>query len=305
MTRRSFTCVSLSALLRAQQRQLPEAFDRLYNLDFDTALGLFEQDCRREPRNPDHFNNYAYGLLYRALFRADALEGGLALSVGQYLRRPKVPFGGEQRQKFHEALSRAEAAARGLGETPESVYALGVAQTHRANLSLLVDKEWRAALEAGGEARKLHSRVLELQPGFIDALLVPSLHEYIVGSLPFYVRVLGFLVGFSGEKVKGIEGLRKVAAKGQRARIEAQVLLALVEHREDRPERGVEIMKGLVREFPTNHLYRREAALLLLASKRRDEARREMEALSRSHYPFLKPQKLEDYRRDFEVRAKA
>ncbi len=305
MTRRSFTCASLSALLSAQQRQLPEAFDRLYNLDFDAALRLFEQDCRREPGNPDHFNNYAYGLLYRALFQADALEGGLALSVGQYLRRPKVPFSAEQRQKFHEALSRADAAARAQGEAPAAVYALGVAQTHRANLSLLVDKEWRTALESGGEARKLHSRVLEMEPGFVDAMLVPSLHEYIVGSLPFYVRALGFLVGFSGEKAKGIEGLRQVAARGQRARIEAQVLLALVEHREEHPERGVEIMKSLVRDFPTNHLYRREAALLLLASKRKEEARREMDALSRNSYPYLKPQKLQDYRRDFEVKARA
>lgn len=305
MTRRCFTCVSLSALLRAQQRQLPEAFNRLYNLDFDTALRLFERDCEREPAKPDHFNNLAYGILYRALFEADALEGGLALSVGQYLRRPKVPFRAEQRQRFEQALSRAEAAATERGETPEALYALGVAKTHRANLSLLVDKEWRAALEAGGEARRLHSRVLALQSNFVDALLVPSLHEYIVGSLPFYVRALGFLVGFSGEKAKGIEGLRKVAAQGQRARIEAQVLLALVEHREEHPERGVEIMQSLVRDFPTNHLYRREAALLLLASKRKEEARREMDALSRNHYPFLKPQKLVDYRRDFEVKARA
>ncbi len=300
-----FLSGAVAALLPAQDWRHSEAFHRLYNLDFDSAIALLKQDAAKDPKDPDHHNNLAYAILYRALFSADALEGGVALSVAEYLRRSKVAFSAEERQRFHAALGRAEAAANALGESPASLYALGVSQTHRANLALLVDKEWRPALQSGGEARKLHARALELKPDFVDAMLVPSFHEYIVGSLPFYLKALGFLVGFSGNKDKGLEGLRQVAAKGLRAKLEAQVLLALVEQREDHPERGVPIMRELVKEFPSNHLYRREYALLLVASKRREEARREFAELANPKYRFLKPGKLADYRRDFEAKLRA
>ena len=136
-------------------------------------------------------------------------------------------------------------------------------------------------------------------------MLVPSFHEYIVGSLPIYLKALGFLVGFTGDKEKGLKGLRKVAQYGTRAKLEAQVLLALVENREQRPAAAIEIMRGLEREFPTNHLYRKELATLLIGTKRKDEAKREFAELADSRYRFLKQARLESYKREFEAKLKA
>lgn len=136
-------------------------------------------------------------------------------------------------------------------------------------------------------------------------MLVPSFHEYIIGSLPIYLRALGFLVGFTGEKEKGINGLRTVARYGQKAKLEAQILLALVESREEHPERAVKIMRSLVKEFPTNHLYRKETSSFLPAAKRKEEARREFAELSHERYRFLKPARLEAYRKEFEAKLRA
>ena len=168
-----------------------------------------------------------------------------------------------------------------------------------------MDKEWRVALKTGGEARTLHLRALAKDKNLVDALLVPSFHDYIVGSLPVYIKAVGFLVGFSGDKEKGIQGLRTVARYGLRAKLEAQVLLSLVEHREERPEKAVEIMQGLEHEFPTNHLYRKEVANLLLAAKKKEEATREFSDLEDSRYRFLKPARLEVYKREFVAKLKA
>lgn len=305
MRRRAFVAGSAAWMLSAQDWRRSEAFQRLYNLDFDQAIPLLERDCQNDPNQPDHFNNLAYAILYRALFHADALDGGVALSVSEFLHRPKAPFPKPDRDRFDAALTKAESVARNKGEKPEALYALGVSQTHRANLALLVDKEWRTALKTGGEARKLHARALQLDKNFVDAMLVPSFHEYIIGSLPIYLKALGFLVGFSGDKDKGINGLRTVANYGMRAKLEAQVLLALVENREERPEKAIEWMQVLERDFPSNHLYRKEVSTLLIAAKRKEEARREFAELSHSRYRFLKPAKLEAYKREFEAKLKA
>lgn len=300
-----FLASSLAWTLPAQDWRHSEAFQKLYNLDFDAAVPLLERDCAANPAEPDHFNNLAYAILYRALFHADALDGSMALSVADYLRRPKVPFAQADRDKFEANLVKAENAARARGERPDALYALGVSQTHRANLALLVDKEWRAALKTAGEARRLHTLAVEKDKYFVDAMLVPSFHEYVVGSLPIYLRALGFLVGFSGEKNKGINGIRTVSQYGNRAKLEAQVLLALVESREEQPAKAVEIMRQLEQEFPTNHLYRKELSSLLLAAKRREEARHVFTGLQNSRYRFLKPQRFEEYRKEFEAKSRA
>lgn len=305
MRRRAFVAGAMASLVSGQDWRHSPAFERLYNLDFDRAIPLLEKDCLRQPAEPDHHNNLAYAILYRTLFQADALDGGVALSVSDFLGKPKVAMDPKDRDRFHQALGKAESAAWAKPESATTLYALGVSQTHRANLSLLVDKQWRTALKTGGEARRLHAVALTKDPNFVDAMLVPSFHEYIVGSLPIYLRALGFLVGFSGEKEKGLSGLRVVAQKGSRAKLEAQVLLALVESREERPERSVEIMRGLENEFPTNHLYRKELSSFLIAAKRKEEARREFSELSHPRYQHLKPSRLEIYRKEFEAKIKA
>lgn len=309
MRRRVFLAGSVSCLLQAQDWRHSAAFERLYNLDFDQAIVLIDKDCVRDPSDPEHHNNLAYAILYRTLFRADALDGGVALGVAEFLRKPKAPMDAGDRSRFYASLTKAEESAKAqLAKDPnraDAFYALGVSQSHRANLALLVDKEWRHALKTGGEARTLHAEALARDKNFVDAMLVPSFHEYIVGSLPFYLKALGFLVGFTGEKEKGLNGLRTVARYGMRTRIEAQVLLALVERREERPEKSIEIMRALEKEFPTNHLYRKELTSLLVDMKKKEEARREFSELDHSRYRFLKPAKLEAYKREFAAKLKA
>jgi hypothetical protein len=305
MMRREFIGATTAWALNAQDWRNSTAFQRLYNLDFEQAINLLEKDCAAQPSEPDHHNNLAYAILYRTLFHADALDGGVSLSVTSFLRRPKVQMTAIDRQRFEAALAKAEAAAKKRGERADALYALGVSQTHRANLYLLVDKEWRAALKTGGEARKLHAKALQLDRGFVDAMLVPSFHEYIIGSLPVYLKALGFLVGFSGDKEKGLTGLRTVAQRGSRARLEAQVLLALVENREEHPAAAIDIMRGLERDFPSNHLYRKEVATLLVGNKRKEEAKLEFAELADGRYRFLKPARFEAYKREFEAKLKA
>ncbi len=309
MRRREFVAggVTAAGAVRADWLQA-EAPQKLYNLDYAAAIFAFERECKTDTTGDAH-NDLASALLYWTLFKADALDGAVALGISDYLHKPKVKLSAEDKASFQKATARGEELARErLAKNPNdatALYTLGEAFTTRANLALLAEKEWRVALKMGGEARKLHTRAMELDKNLIDALLVPSVHEYIVGSLPIYVKAVGFLVGFTGDKEKGLAGLRTVAASGSRAKLEAQVLMALVERREERPERALPIMRSLEKQYPTNHLYRREVVNLLLDMRKKEEARNEFAQLGDPRYRFLRRDRLELYKQEFEARLRA
>lgn len=278
-------------------------FRRLYNLDYDAAI----EGLERMPDFADNAelqNQYAYALLYRALFRADALDSAAALNVSSYLKKPKVPMPAEERKRCEGAVRRArELAEAALAKDPQNalaMYEIGVGAVQRSNLSFLVDKDWTTALKTSGEARKLHREAYRLDLRLVDALLIPSVYDFIVGSLPVYIKALGFLAGIHGDKNRGIDGMRQVASTGRRAQIEGQILLVYAERREEHPERVVDIVRRLVAEFPENHLYRMELVNTLLEMKQREEAKKEMAALEEKRYRFLKPERLALFHQEFE-----
>ena len=85
------------------------------------------------------------------------------------------------------------------------MYTLGVAHGLRANYNFMVRKAYMDSLKDVTAARKLHSKVVEMDPNYTDARLVEGVHDYVVGSLPFTYKMFGFLVGFHGDKDTGHE----------------------------------------------------------------------------------------------------
>jgi hypothetical protein len=298
---------SLSATLLAPAAEWHQsaAFQAFYNLDYDAAIESLERESRSAGGDPGPFNHLAYGVLYRALFHAGALDGAVALSPKAFLGKPKVPMDAGDRARFDRALENARNLSWDrLKKNPnnaEALYTLGVAELHRANLLFLVEKEWRPALKQAGEARRLHTEAYSRDKNLVDALLVPSVHEYVVGSLPFYLKALGFLVGYRGDREKGISGIQQVARHGRRTRVEARVLNALVERREGRPANALETMKPLAAEFPSNHLYRMEVVRLLGVLKRHSEGEAELRQLGEKRYRHLAKEKFDAFREEWQT----
>jgi len=154
----------------------------------------------------------------------------------------------------------------------EALYALGVAHGLRANYNFLIRKLWRDSLKEFTESRKLHQRALQIKPDFVDAMMVGGVHDYIVGSLPFSWKILGFLIGFRGDRDGGLRTVERVAAEGQRARVEAMVLLAVAYRRERHAEKAVPLLNKLIEMFPRHYLYRLEMVQMYADKREKDEA---------------------------------
>jgi len=259
----SFLALTLAAGA-AQDVPVSGGFEYFYNLQYDRAIGEFSRETVERPEDPSGFNHLAQAILYRDMFRAGALESELVSGANAFLRRPKVEASAEDQRRFDEAIGRAMALAQARLKTnpadAPALYALGVSYGLRANYSFLVRKAWRDALRDATSARKCHNRVTEIEPENVDAQLVQGMHDYLVGNLPLHWRMLGFVVGFRGNKEEGIRRLELVAKKGKTNRLDAEVVLCAVYRRERTPRKAIPLIEDLMRRFPRNFLLPMELA---------------------------------------------
>jgi tetratricopeptide (TPR) repeat protein len=128
------------------------------------------------------------------------------------------------------------------------------------------------ALKDATAARKLHNQVVEIDPNFTDARLIQGVHDYVVGSLPWHWKMLGFIAGFRGDRETGIKTLRVVAEKGRINNYDAQVLLAAIFRRERRPKDALPLLKPLIERFPRNYLLRLETVQMYSDAGDKDSA---------------------------------
>ena len=242
----------------AQDTPIARGFDHFYNLEYDQALTEFETAQKQNPQDIGPYNHIAQTLLYREMYRNGALETELVSGSNPFLRREKMNPSPEVQKEFTEAIDKAISLADArLQNNPDDANALqgrGIAYGLRANYNFLVRKAWRDALHDATEARKDSNRVSELDPANYDARLIQGVHDYVVGSLPWSWRMLGFLVGFHGDKERGLHTIEEVSKRGNLNKVDAEVLLCALYRREEEAKKALPLLEDLQRRFPRNHL---------------------------------------------------
>jgi tetratricopeptide (TPR) repeat protein len=249
--------VFLASVL-AQDTPTARGFEHFYNLEYDQALAEFEAAQKQDPQAIAPCNHIAQTLLYREMYRNGALETELVSGNNPFLRREKMNPSPEVQKEFTGAIDKAISLANArLEKNPSDTSALhgrSIAYGLRANYNFLVRKAWRDALHDATEARKDCNRVSELEPSNYDARLIQGVHDYVVGSLPWSWRMLGFLVGFHGDKERGLQTIEEVSKKGNQNKVDAEVLLCALYRREGESRKALPLLDDLQRRFPRNHL---------------------------------------------------
>jgi len=248
----------------AQKEIVDEGFSHFYNLEYDEAIAVFEKAIAQYPSIPDLHNHLAQSLIFREMFRDGALESELVSGNNSFLRRAKLnPTPEVEKQILDEigkSMALCEERLKGNPNDTTAMYALGIAYGLRANYYWVVKKAWHDSLKDATSARKLHNRISALEPNNVDARLVQGLHDYIVGSLPWTWRTLGFLIGIHGDKEKGIRTVQEVARNGKLNKVDAEIFLGALYRRENQPKQAVPLIQDLIRRYPRNFLLRLELA---------------------------------------------
>jgi tetratricopeptide (TPR) repeat protein len=239
-------------------------YAHFYNLEYDEALADFVAAAKQQPENPDYHNHVAEVLVFREMYRDGALESELVSGNNSFLRRPKLNPSPEVRQQFlaevQKAMDLCQARLRRDPRDAGAMYTLGISYGLRANYFFLVEKAWKKSLDDATSARKMHNKVSEIEPGNVDARLVQGLHDFLVGSLPLGWRMVGLLVGFHGDKAKGMRTIQDVAASGAKNRVDAEIFLCALYRRERQARKAIPLLDDLVKRYPRNFLLRFEQA---------------------------------------------
>jgi hypothetical protein len=251
------------------------AFDHFYNLDYDRSIQEFERVLERRPNDPSAVNHLLSTILMRELYHMGAMNSGEYANdsfVGEAHRTADPKVKERIKQLVERAESLEEQQLKANASNVDALYARGVTRAQFALYTALVERAWLSALRNAVGARHDHERVLELDHNYVDAKLVVGAHNYVMGSLPWSVKVAVALVGLSGTKEKGLDYLREVANSNGENSVDAKVVLSLFLRREHRYEEARILMHDLATRYPRNYLFPLEEANLLRASGHAPEA---------------------------------
>jgi tetratricopeptide (TPR) repeat protein len=245
------------------------AFEHFYNMEYDRATQEFEKLVEKHPDDPFAVNHLLTVVLMHDLYDTGAMNTG-DYANDSFIGRTPRPTDQKIKDQIKELVKRALALEeQQLKNNPNDINALycrGVTRAQFAVYTGLVERAWFSALRNAVGARHDHERVLELDPAFIDAKLVVGTHNYVVGNLPWSVKVAAAIAGLSGSKDKGLTYLREVAKSDGENSVDAKVVLTLFLRREHHYDEAMGYMQDLTANFPKNHLFPTEIANLQRAS---------------------------------------
>jgi hypothetical protein len=250
-------CAQPDALIR-------QAYTRLYNFDFAAAHELMDRQIRQSPQDPMGHAVNAAAYLFGELSRLRILEFDFFMDDDKVVDRRKLVPDPAIREKFFrevadsERLSNAMLAAK--SDDPDALFALCVTTGLVTDYAALIERRRFGSFSLSKKSQFYARKLLAQNPPVYDAYLTFGTVEYVVGSLPFFLRWLARSEQVKGSKERAAEQLELVAKRGNYLGPLARVLLAVIHTREKRPIEAEKLLAGLVRDYPENPLFRKELA---------------------------------------------
>ncbi len=230
-----------------------------FNLEYDEAIDAYNLLIAENPKDAVAYNHLATALLFKELLRLGMLETSAFKGDNQFLKQQKPQPDPALKVRFEKTLLEGRRLAEAtIEKSPDDKMALYVLSNNyglQGNYDFMIDKSYFSALRNGSRARKFANQLIKKHPDFVDAYLVAGVHEYVVGSLPWLVKVMAAVGGIRGSKGKGERYVARVAREGQLSRNEARSLLTILLRREKRPLEAAAVLEGLIRDFPRNYVF--------------------------------------------------
>jgi tetratricopeptide (TPR) repeat protein len=255
--------------------QTDAAFDHFYNMDYDRATQEFEKILEKSPSDPFAVNHLLTVVLMHDLYDTGAMNTG-DYANDSFIGRTPRPTDTKVKDQIKGLVLRAEALEedelKANSKDVNALYCRGVTRAQFSVYTGLVERAWFSALRNAVGARHDHERVLELDPSYLDAKMVVGTHNYVIGRLPWSVKVAAAMAGLSGSAEKGLAYLRDVAKSDGENALDAKVVLTLFLRREHQYDEALGYMNDLSTKYPRNYLFLTEVANLQRAAGRLPEA---------------------------------
>jgi hypothetical protein len=239
-----------------------KAFSRLYNFDFSGAQTILKEHSRHDPDDPLSYSVLAAAYLFAEMYRLQILQTEFFTDDKKISGDKEFKPDPAVRVEFFKALEQARQKATARltvnSSDRDALFAMCMSAGLETDYTAFVERhQWRGlkmARQANGYAQKL----LSMHPPFYDAYHTAGMIEYIVGSLPFFLRWFIHFDSIEGDKFTGIQNLKLVAQFGRYYGPFARMLLSVIYLREKEPAKAEQLLAGLVHEYPENPLLKVE-----------------------------------------------
>lgn len=234
----------------------------MYNFDFPGAHALIDLYIRGNEQDPLGYAARGTAHLFSEMDRLGILAGDFFLDDDRIADKRKLKPDPQVRDSFYWATAqskeRGERQLRLNSSDKNALLAMSLTYGLLTDYSAFVEKRQIGSLSYARQAQHYAVRLLAIDPSFADAYLTTGISEYLLGSLPFFVRWFVKFEEARGSKEQAQKNLRVVAKNGRYFGPFARILMAVVALREKRQRDARMWLEGLVREFPQNSLLRRE-----------------------------------------------
>jgi tetratricopeptide (TPR) repeat protein len=251
-------------------------FTHIYNMDYEKAEHVFASLETNYPGHPAPPLYLASIFWLQELLRRQDLTLGRFVSPAYFSQKTDQAMPARERQEFFKNLQKAESRSNAIlkinRRDKDGRYFLAMTYGMRASFAITVDHGYREAFSTGNKAYSLCRQLTEEDPNYADAYLTVGLYEYIVGSIPWYLKWLAFVVGAHGNKQEGLEHLRLAAEKGTYGKNEAQLIQTVLYVREHEYAEALQLSQSLATRFPRNFLFPLNVAQILQYSGHKDQA---------------------------------
>jgi hypothetical protein len=236
----------------------------MYNFDFAGAHATLDRAIARQPDAPLNHAVKGVAYLFSELDRLKILQMDFFADDERVIDRRKLTPDPAVRAEIFRCIARArELANARLAAHPtdrDALFAHCIASGLTTDYAALIERRRLASFSLARETQVWARKLITLDPPVYDAYLAVGTVEYVLGSLPFFIRWFIRIDNIEGSKQKAASDLELVAEHGRYYGPFARVLLSVIHLREKRPREAEKLLAGLVEEYPANSLLKRELA---------------------------------------------
>lgn len=242
--------------------EIDQAFTLMYNTDFPAAHAHIDRYVAAQPADPFGYAVRASAYLFSELDRLGILESEFFANDKRIIEKKKLQPDPDTGAKFQQAVSDSQSRAQKLlaanANDQNALFSMAITQGVLMDYTALIEKRQLSSLASARRANRYAEQLLKVNPQFYDAYLTTGINEYLLGSMPFFVRWFVHFDGVQGDKNTGIQNLKLVSRSGHYLRPFAKILLAICYLREKQPRETQKLLAALSAEFPANPLIRKE-----------------------------------------------
>jgi tetratricopeptide (TPR) repeat protein len=243
-----------------------EAFEHFYDLDYPGAVSRLERFGQMHPGDPQASALLLDAVVFQELYRLDLLDTTFYANDGFLSGRHAVIEDPKARDRIFaladEVVHEADARISKNPNDIDALYARAWARALRCAYMAMVERGFGAGFRLALKAKDDDEKVLQLDPGYVDAKLVVGVYEYVVGALPLPFKFIIGFAGITGSKSKGMAMLRDDGERGPTTSAEARTVIALFLRREGKYKDAIQVVLKLKEQYPHDYLFALEEANL-------------------------------------------